>query len=294
MTVTHSSKPSYNLSLLNPLSHPEFTYEAGNTQKRRCVGTHSGIRKEIISASHDSAVGGHSGIHGTYQRVKAMFFWPRLKEEVHSWVGECETCRHENNPYPQLLYPLPICPYLQSQHTKVEELVQKRMKMLQLLKDNLCKAQQRMKLFVDKHRSERKFEVRDYVFLKLQPYRQISIALRRKLKLSARYYGPYEVVQRIGKVAYRFLGFEKFGKKSSNMAGNKRIWKEEGISKLGIQAKQDDTVSRDLHSASGEHVANDLKGGKSSNADLEVAHKFPAEHNPMSWESLLGANNESA
>ncbi|XP_070051678.1 uncharacterized protein [Nicotiana tomentosiformis] len=75
--------------------------------------------------------------------------------------------------------------------------------MLQLLKDNLSKAQERMKFFVDNRRTDREFQVGDLVYLKLQPYRQTSIALRRNLKLSSKYYGPYKIFSRVGDVAYK-------------------------------------------------------------------------------------------
>lgn len=43
----------------------------------------------------------------------------------------------------------------------------------------------------------------DLVFLKLKQHRQQSIATRISPKLSARYYGPFEVVERIGEIAYK-------------------------------------------------------------------------------------------
>nr|XP_027101676.1 uncharacterized protein LOC113722595 [Coffea arabica] len=57
--------------------------------------------------------------------------------------------------------------------------------------------------YADRNRSERSFEVGDLVYLKLQPYKQTSIALRRNLKLSSKYDGPYRVLEKIGPVAYR-------------------------------------------------------------------------------------------
>lgn len=75
--------------------------------------------------------------------------------------------------------------------------------MLAQLKDNLQQAQNRMKQFVDKHRSDREFQVEDWVYLKPQPYRQISAAVRSNIKLSAKFYGPYHIIEKVGTVAYK-------------------------------------------------------------------------------------------
>lgn len=61
----------------------------------------------------------------------------------------------------------------------------------QLLKENLELAQNRMKQQAYSKRTKRESAVGDWVYLKLQPYRQISLALRQSLKLCAKYYGPY-------------------------------------------------------------------------------------------------------
>jgi hypothetical protein len=73
------------------------------------------------------------------------------------------------------------------------------------IKENLLKAQERMKHFADKNRSERELAVGDMVYLKLHPYRHTSLSVHRCLKLHSKYYGPFRVLQKIGKTSYKLL-----------------------------------------------------------------------------------------
>ncbi|GJR43824.1 putative mitochondrial protein [Tanacetum coccineum] len=61
-------------------------------------------------------------------------------------------------------------------------------------------AQDKMKNQADKHRTDRSYEVGDWVYLKLQPYRKVR--QNPYHRLSAKYYGPFLVCAKVGQVAY--------------------------------------------------------------------------------------------
>jgi hypothetical protein len=76
--------------------------------------------------------------------------------------------------------------------------LEERAVMHSLIQQHLSRVQTHMKRQADKHRSERHFAIGDWVFLKLQPYVQSSLAKRANQKLSFRFFGPYKIVAKIG------------------------------------------------------------------------------------------------
>nr|XP_008373708.1 uncharacterized protein LOC103437020 [Malus domestica] len=85
---------------------------------------------------------------------------------------------------------------------RVNKSLQDRDTLLRLLRTNLQLAQNRMKQTYDKGRTERVFEVGDWVYLKVQPYRQQSVTTRH---FNKKFYGPFQVKARIGSVAYHLI-----------------------------------------------------------------------------------------
>ncbi|GAA0158054.1 hypothetical protein LIER_15176 [Lithospermum erythrorhizon] len=98
---------------------------------------------------------------------------------------------------------LPAAAYFKEVQTEARDMLEQRKQLTELIKDNLTLAQERMKRFAEHSRTDRTFEVGDQVYLKLQPYRQNSVAFRKNLKLDAKFYGPLEVLEKVRPVAYK-------------------------------------------------------------------------------------------
>lgn len=80
--------------------------------------------------------------------------------------------------------------------------VKTREEVLELARNNLLKERERMKSIADAGRKDTTFDIGDKVLVKLQKYRQNSLAKRRSNKLERWYFGPYTITERIGEVAY--------------------------------------------------------------------------------------------
>ncbi|GJS37314.1 putative reverse transcriptase domain-containing protein [Tanacetum coccineum] len=82
------------------------------------------------------------------------------------------------------------------------ELVQETAGKVVLIKEKLKAARDRQKSYVDNRRKPLEFEVGDKVLLKVSPWKGV-MRFGKKGKLAPRYVGPFEILERIGPVAYR-------------------------------------------------------------------------------------------
>ncbi|GJV21580.1 reverse transcriptase domain-containing protein [Tanacetum coccineum] len=103
------------------------------------------------------------------------------------------------------------------------ELVQETTDKVVLIKEKLKAARDRQKSYADNRRKPLEFEVGDRVMLKVSPWKGV-IRFGKKGKLAPRYVGPFEILERIGPVAYRLrLPEELSGDMMWSLCGEKEV-----------------------------------------------------------------------
>ncbi|GKB17201.1 putative reverse transcriptase domain-containing protein [Tanacetum coccineum] len=100
--------------------------------------------------------------------------------------------------------PLVEFSYNNSYHSSLigTELVQETTEKISQIKDRLKDARDRQKSYVDKRRKPLDFCVGDYVLLKVSPCKGV-VRCGKKGKLAPRFVGPFEIIEKVGPVAYR-------------------------------------------------------------------------------------------
>ncbi|GJZ37164.1 transposon ty3-G gag-pol polyprotein [Tanacetum coccineum] len=172
-----------------------------------------GTKLCMSSSYHPQSDGQTEVVNRTLEQYLRCFVCDKPKKWV-DWLPWAEfsynTSVHTStklSPF-QVVYgrlPPRVLPYIPGT-TKVDAVggyLQDRDELLKTLRHNLLEARNRMKMYADQHRREVQFQVGDYVYIKLQPYRQTSVVNRVSAKLAPRFFGPYKVLDRVGQVAYR-------------------------------------------------------------------------------------------
>lgn len=152
--------------------------------------------KFLLSSAYHPATDGQTEVVNwcleTYLRCmcsnheKDWSFWIPLAEW---WYNTHFHTSIQLTPY-EIVYgqspPLHL-PYLAGEvaNAEVDRSLQRRETVFQEIKQHLIKAQSRMKSQADQHRSDRSFQIGDWVWLKLQPYRKQSVQVRHKSLLQS-------------------------------------------------------------------------------------------------------------
>jgi hypothetical protein len=92
---------------------PRFSLKDGllRYQNRIWVGSDLALQQKIISAFHDSPVGGHSGMPVTYRKMNQYVAWKGMKSVVQQFVHNCLICQQakpDRSKTPGFLQPLSV------------------------------------------------------------------------------------------------------------------------------------------------------------------------------------------
>lgn len=62
-------------------------------ESRLYIPTDGVLRQELLREAHDSPLAGHLGREKTLDRLKRIFFWPRMDRVVHDYCKTCPSCQ---------------------------------------------------------------------------------------------------------------------------------------------------------------------------------------------------------
>ncbi|GJW13761.1 putative reverse transcriptase domain-containing protein [Tanacetum coccineum] len=146
-----------------------------------------------------------------YQDMKKLYWWPNMKADITTYVSKCLTCakvkaehqRPSGLPLYMAKFRSPVCwAEVGEAQLTGPEMIQETKEKIVLIKQRIQAARDRQKSYADLKHKPMKFEVGDRVMLKVSPWKEV-VRFGKRGKLNPRYVGPFKVLGKVGKVAYR-------------------------------------------------------------------------------------------
>ena len=99
-------------------------------------------------------------------------------------------------------YRTPLC-WTELSEKKIigPDLIQETEEKVKMIKERLKVATDRQKSYADMRRKDIRYEIGEKMFLKVSPWKKV-MRFGKNGKLSPRFIGPYEVIEKVGPVAY--------------------------------------------------------------------------------------------
>nr|GEW83418.1 putative reverse transcriptase domain-containing protein [Tanacetum cinerariifolium] len=144
------------------------------------------VRTLIMNEAHKSNCSIHPGADKMYYDLRDGYLWPGMKQDIAVYEMIA-------------MYFVTKLPKTSSGHDKIYLIVDQLTKsayFLPMREDN------KMDSYADKKRKPLKFSVGEYVLVKVSPWKGV-VCFGKNGKLAPRFVGPFEIIERIGPVAYR-------------------------------------------------------------------------------------------
>ncbi|XP_060212075.1 uncharacterized protein LOC132639651 [Lycium barbarum] len=193
---------------------------------RLCIPMVGNVKQLILEEAHSSRYSIHPGATKMYQDLRGLYRWKGMKADILKHMTSFLNCQQwddqlplaefaYNNSYQSSIQMAPFeALYGRRCRSPVgwfelgeaqllgPDLVQQALENVALIRERLQTAQSRQKSYADKKVRDTEFMKGEKVFLKVSPMKGV-MRFGRKGKLSPRYIGPYEILDRNGLVAYR-------------------------------------------------------------------------------------------
>ncbi|GJX15550.1 reverse transcriptase domain-containing protein [Tanacetum coccineum] len=180
-------------------------------EDRLCVPNDQVLREKVMTEAHSSPFT-IIRFNQDVQRFETVTFVNGMKQDVYEIVdmhGTRLLLCHDRDPKFSLVlgglqkaWELDLSSVSHSSSNRWSELIEITNEKVVVAKEKLKEARSRQKSYADKHRRDLEFQVGDRVFLKVSPFRGVK-HFGIKGKLSPRFIGPFEILERIGEVSYR-------------------------------------------------------------------------------------------